>query len=455
MLREAPEAGSTRPKFLVLDHVSPATRLMEKRRQMFEVAETLELQKAEHAQREEAYKKREEDLKRKDLELQESLIRFSKFLQENDAKRQRALRREQDERKVREEKEREIAALQEDLDKLRATKDEMVTALETRMLQYQAFLEQTLEAADEYHEIADLLARHATLQATNQDLKEQTQSLTRELEQLRLDMNAYVRAKTNEILNLNNEISTLKKDLEQRERACMALEAKKDYSMQIMCQRTLEHGQVCMATDNLFHRCRSRSHISHPTDADAAQQLEVVGNFVSDLGEIVKQWRLQLARKSVTPRGKSPPEEEPLITFFLFVENGADFKFYHYAASDMHVGGYVRREGGGEARKVRVTVFGEGEVLNTPDMTVYANSDDGVEVVLNRARYFRLQMEDGAFVEYDTVDTGGWRFKCEPEGHWEVGSGDENCAEITERETGFYIATNIKEPFTAGVIDVQ
>ena len=33
---------------------------------------------------------REEGLKKKDLELQESLIRFSKFLQENDSKKTRA-----------------------------------------------------------------------------------------------------------------------------------------------------------------------------------------------------------------------------------------------------------------------------------------------------------------------------------------------------------------------------
>jgi hypothetical protein len=39
---------------------------------------------------EEIFKRREEALKKKDLELQESLIRFSKFLQENDSKRARA-----------------------------------------------------------------------------------------------------------------------------------------------------------------------------------------------------------------------------------------------------------------------------------------------------------------------------------------------------------------------------
>ena len=67
---------------LVLEHVSPATRLLEKRRLMFEVQEALEAQKAEFNRKEEMFRRREEGLKKKDLELQESLIRFSKFLQE-------------------------------------------------------------------------------------------------------------------------------------------------------------------------------------------------------------------------------------------------------------------------------------------------------------------------------------------------------------------------------------
>ena len=54
------EAVSTKrnrnlPQQLTLDHVSPATRLLEKRRQMFEVQEALNSQKDEFNRREDAY----------------------------------------------------------------------------------------------------------------------------------------------------------------------------------------------------------------------------------------------------------------------------------------------------------------------------------------------------------------------------------------------------------------
>lgn len=64
-----------------LDHVSGATRLLEKRRQMFEVQEALSTQKEEFKRREDAFKRREEGLRRKDVVLQESLVKLNKFLQ--------------------------------------------------------------------------------------------------------------------------------------------------------------------------------------------------------------------------------------------------------------------------------------------------------------------------------------------------------------------------------------
>lgn len=50
---------------LALDHVSPATRLLEKRRQTFEVQDALDHQKEEFARKEEAFAARESALRAK------------------------------------------------------------------------------------------------------------------------------------------------------------------------------------------------------------------------------------------------------------------------------------------------------------------------------------------------------------------------------------------------------
>mmetsp|Transcript_41925 Transcript_41925/g.50804 ORF Transcript_41925/g.50804 Transcript_41925/m.50804 type:complete len:312 (-) Transcript_41925:960-1895(-) len=280
----------TMPHTLVLEHVSPATRLLEKRRQMFEVQEALEAQKQEFNRKEEVFKRREEGLKKKDLELQESLIRFSKFLQENDSKRTRAEKKASDEIKLRSQKEGEIEQLNVTLGDLKGEKKTTSDVVEKNM-SYQKYLETVLDVADEYHEINDLLMRYATLEATNNDLREHAKECNSKNEETRAALQAYTKMKTDEILNLNNSISRLKKELESRERDSLVTQSNRDYNAQITSQKTLENGQVCMATDNLFHRCNSRSKVNHPPYTNPLEQLGVIGDFMADLGAIVKQWK--------------------------------------------------------------------------------------------------------------------------------------------------------------------
>lgn len=286
------------PQTLVLDHVSPATRLLEKRRQMFEVQEALEAQKADFNKKEETFKRREEALKMKDLELQESLIRFSKFLQENDSKRARAEKKAADEIKARLQKEKEIEQLSEVLEELRNEKERIHEVLEQNM-RYQRYLESVLEVADEYQEVSELLMRHATLQATNTDLKEHQRKCGELAEKIRAELQVYVKQKTDEILNLNNQLARLKKELERYESEALSQETKKDYSLQVASQKTLEYGQVVLSTDNIFNRSRQRSKIGHAVESNPLLQLDVIGNFVSDLSAIVKQYKADGQRKPV------------------------------------------------------------------------------------------------------------------------------------------------------------
>ena len=55
------------PQHLQLDSVSPATRLLEKRRAMYEVQKAFEDQKEEFRKKEERFKMREAELREKDI----------------------------------------------------------------------------------------------------------------------------------------------------------------------------------------------------------------------------------------------------------------------------------------------------------------------------------------------------------------------------------------------------
>lgn len=273
---------------MVLEHVNPTTRLLEKRRLMRETEETLDARKAEYKLKEQGFKRREEALKRKDLELQESLVRFSKFLQENDAKRTAAERKAAEEIKLRLQKEmeiRELTRMQENLrNELDDAKDEV-----GRNLRYERYLETVLEAPDvSYGEIQDLLNRHKTLRVTNEDLRARDAQLNADADATRARLHAYTKRMTDERLNLNNDIAKLKKRLEaatlEVERARKASAADQQSSR----NRTLEHGRAVAAAENLFQRCRRRSNVQYARTKDPIEQLHVIGDYVGDMGQVVK-----------------------------------------------------------------------------------------------------------------------------------------------------------------------
>ena len=108
-----------------------------------------------------------------------------------------------------------------------------------------------------------------------------------------LNIQVYVKQKTDEILSLNNELARLKKEVESYEGDALVQQAKKDHSLQVASQKTLEYGQVVLSTDNIFNRCRGRSKIAYPPESNPLQQLDVVGNYVSDLGAIIKMHKAQ------------------------------------------------------------------------------------------------------------------------------------------------------------------
>ncbi len=56
---------------------------------------------------------------------------------------------------------------------------------------------------------------------------------------------------------------------------------------------------MVLSTDNIFNRCRGRSKIAYPPESNPLQQLDVIGNYVSDLGAI-KASKSEQSKKNAT-----------------------------------------------------------------------------------------------------------------------------------------------------------
>ena len=310
------------PQTLVLENVAPATRLLEKRRQMFEVQETLDAQKEEFARREEAFRRREEGLRQKDLELQDSLIRFNKFLQENESKHSRAVKRAAEEARQRKIKEAEILDLQQQL--VEAQEEQRRLQLKVQRNQkYERYLVDVQERnTDEFGEVSELKNRYTTLKSAYNEGRT-TQRITEERnESERAEFLEFTKTATNEILNFNNQIASKQKQLEIAEKNAQQAQYAWEKSIEGAARQTLMTGKVLMAVENLLQRCTAKhgqrlkhtlnetkfaegddgaeEHLAKIKDkelkekgASAIQHLEIIKNYMKDFAAITEAYKKQ------------------------------------------------------------------------------------------------------------------------------------------------------------------
>ena len=148
------------PQHLQLDSVSPATRLLEKRRLMYEVQKAFEDQKEEYQAKEKRFKQQEGDLREKDIMIQDNLIKFSTFLQQQEMRRKKDTELYYGEQKKIEQLVQEIDE-KEMLKKIYSEKAETIFKKVQTMKRFEEFLELVKEEhQEEFPEIIDILSRY-------------------------------------------------------------------------------------------------------------------------------------------------------------------------------------------------------------------------------------------------------------------------------------------------------
>jgi len=209
---ELDDNGTKVPAQLTLDKVSPATLLLEKRRQMIEVQQALEAQKDEYSRKESMFLRREQQLRKKDLQLQENLCQFNKFLKDKSDKRQQYLKKADDERRQKLVKEKEIAKARKEL------RDALTEFAQLEMdwknsNKYEKYLESVKKYDDT--EIEFTLRRYEVLNEARKNLIKKEETSSRELEKLRGVITDFIKEQNTKCLDLNNEKQRLQRTLEE------------------------------------------------------------------------------------------------------------------------------------------------------------------------------------------------------------------------------------------------
>jgi len=206
-----------RTKFLVKipdreeKYVSPATKLLEKRRETQDVENSLNALKEEFSMDMQGLQQRKNEIFLKEQKLKDSLSQFDRFIRENDAKYRRAVNKMEEEEQTIILKDAELARLKIENKELSIEK----ATFEERLAKYakfQEFLDRVLKVAglgSDFEEAGQVMSRNASLVNIYNELNEQKIKLDREFEKERSILHEVSVESKNEAMKLNNELCEL------------------------------------------------------------------------------------------------------------------------------------------------------------------------------------------------------------------------------------------------------
>ena len=162
-------AEEVEPQFL--KHADDATRLLNKRRQLFDIKERFASEKEKYDEKIKDIEQREADLCKRDLDFQAKIVRFKIFITENESKQQKLARRLAEEIKLSENLDRNGA----DMEKSLAKKKQQLKELEETAKQGQKYRE-VLGNED----ITDVLERYESAKKIRERLEAKLESLRKQ-----------------------------------------------------------------------------------------------------------------------------------------------------------------------------------------------------------------------------------------------------------------------------------
>lgn len=223
------------------------------------------------------------------------------------------LQRSADDTRLCESTDREIERLQKVLEE--KNEEERILSLSVKQnKKYKDYLKNVVEevqtSSGDFSEIQDILDRYTTLKNTNDDLLNQMQNNTRGHDVRRTNYAQFMKKSGNEMLNMNNEIARLQKELERATIELNKMESLDSGSSRNANELTTEISQALLVIDNMSDRLEFHAHPSlHDKKKNPIKNVEggieikvknafgklqgITGRIV-DYGSIANEWEEEL-----------------------------------------------------------------------------------------------------------------------------------------------------------------
>jgi len=270
------------------NHSTPATRLLEKKREMIELEQVLASQKEEFQMKMESLAYRKDELEKKELRLRESLLKFDKFLEENDRKKRRAMKKANDERNMKDEKVSEIKLLQGDAATLQKALDKQRLKLEKHML-FQQYMERVVERGTDFTEIRDIIGRYDTLTSNLNELLLRDNAVLDDLEEHKQTLYKIQQQGSNDAMLMTNDIAKRQLSKEEITSVRVKWDSLWTHIQNTAARNVLLLGRVRMATENIYHQIYKQMKMKPEPDIGIDAQMDKIKLYVADLTDIINE----------------------------------------------------------------------------------------------------------------------------------------------------------------------
>ncbi|XP_054312779.1 coiled-coil domain-containing protein 42 isoform X1 [Pongo pygmaeus] len=264
---------------------SPSIRLLEKKKETKIMHQTMVQKKKMFQRRMETLNLRWEELGVKEAQLKAHIQKFEQFIQENDQKRIRAMKKANKERELKRQHMQELTKGKQEMVALRLEHQRLSAKLKDYSI-FNKYLEKVVENS-EFEEIHEVIARYKTLVSMHHDLMQSAQEGQEKIERAKARLARYMEEKDDEILQQNNELARLQMRFDRAHSNVIIWESRWAHIQNTAAKKTLLLGTIKMATLNLFQIVSKQlKEVTEVALEDTHKQLDMIQQFIQDLSDI-------------------------------------------------------------------------------------------------------------------------------------------------------------------------
>jgi len=244
----------------MLDPSSSATKLLEKRREMYELQEALQRDKEKFNDKEAQFKKTEEDLRMRDEEFHKKIVEYYKNSHEKRTGEKSSHQQKiANENNTKNTLKKEIKALELGNKKLKDDLDKMKEIYDS-LREYEEFLKKVKDKQpDNYSDVTDIIVKYNTLESTLKELEESGKQMTKRKEEERNNFRNKKAEYENRINQVLGEINLIQQNLKEQKERKKILENEVTQFEKNSNNISSSLEQILLAIQNIHKKCDENS----------------------------------------------------------------------------------------------------------------------------------------------------------------------------------------------------